>query len=414
MSILFQKTVLFILLFLLVVRPEFIFIPLGINRFFGILGVLFYICDITTRKRILLGTRAYLKPIIVLLIPIILVSICTCFINNTTDFIFVRYAISMILGYFAMYLFAYLFYRTYGLVDIKVVMRYYIAVCLLYVVIGLLCFLIPSLYSFLIGLQRISDGAMSAMTRTLGSRIIGIGSNFFTSALVNGTVLITTALFYIAYNHKSSQRFLLLVSFSMIGILAMMMARTAFFGLIIGIGIIIIGSFSGTGSFFKSIIPFMMLGGGLVILSNYFYGISSDSEKLFSFAFEMFESQSESGKFETHSMSALYEMWNILPDTLTTWLIGDGLWSNNDGSYYKYIDLGYLRDLWYFGLIGTFFLFRYYYYSLKLVFIKKKLFTPYHRIAFWSLFLFVLIVNAKGPGDLFLYVLPFYFCTIKR
>lgn len=412
MSNLFQKIVIFILLFLLVVRPEFVFIPLGINRFFGILGILVYISDISTRKKILLETKAYLKPIIVLLIPIILVSICTCLINSTSDFYFVRYAISMILGYFSMYLFAYLVYKTYGKLELKILMGYMVAVCLFYVVIALLCFYAPSLYYYLTSIQRIEEGAENAMNRTEGTRMIGIGANFFTSALINGTILISIALFYIAYNNKLLQRTLLLVSFSIIGILGMMMARTTVFGLIIGVVILIIGSFNRVGAFFKSIIPISMLGIVLILLYNYFYS-TSESEALTNFGFEMFENRASGGRFETHSMEHLYEMWNILPQTTATWLIGDGLWTGSDGRYYKSVDLGYLRDIWYFGMIGTFFVFRYYYYSLKLIFKDKRLFEPFHKIGFLALFLFVLIVNAKGPGDLFLYVLPFYFCTSK-
>lgn len=46
-----KKILLFILVFFLVFRPEFIFIPLGVNLFFGTLGFAVYYSDNKTRKK---------------------------------------------------------------------------------------------------------------------------------------------------------------------------------------------------------------------------------------------------------------------------------------------------------------------------------------------------------------------------
>ena len=47
-----KKILLFILVFFLVFRPEFIFIPLGVNLFFGTLGFAVYCSDNKTRNKL--------------------------------------------------------------------------------------------------------------------------------------------------------------------------------------------------------------------------------------------------------------------------------------------------------------------------------------------------------------------------
>lgn len=414
MDKLIGKTMVFILLFLLIVKPEFVFIPFGINKFFGMLGILSYLGDPITRKKMIIDSGAYLKPILILLLPIALLSICTCLINSSDDFYFAKYAFSMVLGYFSVYLFAYLFYRTYGKIDLKILLWYYIAVCVLYVTIALICFFNSSIYYTLVELQRIETGAESAMNRTEGTRMIGIGANFYTSAVINCLVLIVISLAYVAYDNNIFKRTAFLVCFAIIGVLGMMMARTAMFGIVIGVIIMLIGILKSAKNTIRSIVSFAVFTFIGSVLLNYFLKLSSDSETLLSFAFEMFENRQSGGQFETHSMLRLYDMWDRLPQDISSWLIGNGRWTEKNGAFYKAVDIGYLRDIWYFGLIGTFFVFRYYFIWLKLVFIKKSLFEPYQRIGFLSFCLLVLILNAKGDGDLFLYVLPFYFCTTQN
>ena len=55
-----KKILLFILVFFLVFRPEFIFIPLGVNLFFGTLGFVVYCSDNKTRNK-LFKTKLLIK-----------------------------------------------------------------------------------------------------------------------------------------------------------------------------------------------------------------------------------------------------------------------------------------------------------------------------------------------------------------
>jgi O-antigen ligase len=80
------------------------------------------------------------------------------------------------------------------------------------------------------------------------------------------------------------------------------------------------------------------------------------------FAFEGFFSLVEKGRWEVHSNNILMDMY-IFPDNLKTWLIGDGYienpttidpyyTGNDNNTFYKGTDVGYLRFIFYFGIFG--------------------------------------------------------------
>lgn len=143
--------------------------------------------------------------------------------------------------------------------------------------------------------------------------------------------------------------------FILISVLALMMARTVMFGIIIG-GVFLLSSFIRTSKdFYQSLfVTVLLIICVYVLVPILFKNYASDLDVLASFGFEMFINKSQGGKMESHSMLHLYEMWATLPDNIKTWIFGDALWEYN-GGYYKDVDLGYLRHLYYFGLIGTFF-----------------------------------------------------------
>ena len=53
----------------------------------------------------------------------------------------------------------------------------------------------------------------------------------------------------------------------------------------------------------------------------------------------------------------------------------------------------------------------YYYKTLKIVFIDRNPGLPNSRMLGLILFAYVMILNMKGPADMFFYVIPLYFCS---
>lgn len=412
---LLKKLILIIVLFLIICKPEFVFIPFGVNRFFGVLGLFVFFADAKAKHKIINSSRASLKKIIKTLIPVVVLSFVSLVLNGTSDIYFPKYTLSIILGFFAAYFWAYLLYKFYSEVDINTICNYYTTVVVLFVAIAFICFLQPSVYDTLVSYERIDEIALISMERTEGTRLIGIGANFFAAAVINGTLLILLAAYIVSYNHSTKHMVVLIVSYALITVLGMMMVRTTLFGALLGFVIILINIISSTRKFFKitgSLLIILIL---LFIMLDTFGMYSSDKmDTLTSFGFEMFENkQQNGGKFETSSMHSLYRMWNTIPSDIKTWIIGDGLWEDH-GFYYKNVDLGYLRNLWYFGLLGSFFIYRFYYKTIKTIFIEKAIFNSNHRLVAYALIMFVVVINAKGPGDLFFSIIPFYFVHFQN
>ena len=71
-----------------------------------------------------------------------------------------------------------------------------------------------------------------------------------------------------------------------------------------------------------------------------------------------------------------------------TFLIGDGKYTNEDGSYYMYTDAGYMRNILYFGILGFIFLFLYQ--ISFFIWDYKNLFINF------IILIYILIMHVKG------------------
>lgn len=130
------------------------------------------------------------------------------------------------------------------------------------------------------------------------------------------------------------------------------------------------------------------------------------------FGFEGFFSIAEKGYWETHSNNILKNML-VWPETIHTWIIGDGYIDNPasdpdflgevTGGYYRGTDIGYLRYIFYFGIIGLA--------ALIAVFIKSTKICIDHFKGYKILFLLMLLSNLvcwlKVSSDTFSVFAPF-------
>lgn len=97
-----------------------------------------------------------------------------------------------------------------------------------------------------------------------------------------------------------------------------------------------------------------------VLIIAIFYAVSLSvpllydvfNDKVFPFAFEWYYSMEETGEASTTSTDILMEMWKV-PISYTTFLLGDGWFYDSGGEfYYKRTDIGVLRNILYWGILG--------------------------------------------------------------
>lgn len=78
------------------------------------------------------------------------------------------------------------------------------------------------------------------------------------------------------------------------------------------------------------------------------------NEIVLPWVFDVFIKLYETGNTQdSYSFNTLNEMYETVQISLQEWFVGSGKYSNADGSYYKHVDAGYLRQLLYWGIIGS-------------------------------------------------------------
>lgn len=407
----FKKILLLLLLFTLIYKPEFIFIPHSVNMFFGIIGILIYIIRRDDTQYITETSNTSIRRIIHFILPFVIVSIVSILINASSDLYYPRYASSLILCYFGTYFFADLFYKVYGEMSVDKLIDYFVIVECIFLFIGLLSFFTPGLYEEFARLQKYNEISLNAMDRTEGSRLISIGAQFFTASVINGLVLMLIGIRFYCFSMSVKTKVLYLIAFIFILVVGMMMGRTTIIGGAIGLALIALSFTQRRSGKTKTIISLAIsLAVVFVVYSEFIASGSLDFDVLSEFGFEMFNNYQNGDGFSAHSNERLLDMYNTIPGDLMTWIIGDAKWSEGD-HYYMRVDAGYLRGLWYFGIIGLVSLFWYYYRTVKYIIVEKLTFNGKKFIPMCAFIVYIAVLNGKGPTDLFFYIMPFVFCN---
>lgn len=131
----------------------------------------------------------------------------------------------------------------------------------------------------------------------------------------------------------------------------------------------------------------------LIFILNLF---QSTNQSSIDHSLELFVNLYEYGTLNTDSTTAIFNDHIIFPDNISTFLIGDGLYSINNANYMN-TDIGYLRVIFYSGIFTLFlFLLVNFYYILN----------SNHTILFRATLLFVFIIlSVKLPV---FYIIPWY------
>ncbi len=394
----------------MIYKPEFVFIPHSVNSFFGLLGMMCFLGNKSQRNAIMQRSNANPIPVLKTYMPVLAACFITIIINLSTEMVYVTGFISLVLYFFMAYLGAVGFYKIYGEVTPRILLKYFVAIAVIHVCISLAMFANSSLNDILMSLLKKSQREEDALERTLGSRLQGFGATFYTSGLINGFILIMISVGLYHEKYSVLSKAVLYLSFIIILAIGTMIARTIMVGAALGILIILASVLRSRKELFENMMLFIFTITFAVFVGSY-YIVSSgiDFEAISEFGFEYLSKFAE-GDTSSHSTDSMLDMYNTIPDNLKTWMFGDGRWQE-EGHYYMNVDIGYLRNVFYFGLLGSIFLYIYNFVTLKTVIYRKRLFENYSFLLVLVLFIYTMLINLKGTIDLFYYILPYYFCT---
>lgn len=342
--------------------------------------------------------------------------------NDTHDYTYVTYAMSMWVWAGAAYVVMELIRKVHGKISVELVAHYLIVVCVLQCILALLIDRIPA---FEQAINNVVSGLGFVELDTLNKseRLYGIGASLDVAGTRFSAVLVMIAFLVTRLKSKKQNVYLPLyiIAVFIIGVVGNMMSRTTTVGLILFIVYLVYRS----RIYVLKISPevktiFYWLMGSLLVLIPiliYLYHADMDVRNNLRFAFEGFFSLAEEGRWNVHSNEILKNMY-VFPDNLKTWIIGDGYFANpydldpyyigpKWGGYYMATDVGYLRFIFYFGLIGLF-VFSYFMWLSGRVCMQKFM---KEKALFVLLLMVHFIVWFKVATDIFLVFALFLVCT---
>lgn len=121
-------------------------------------------------------------------------------------------------------------------------------------------------------------------------------------------------------------------------------------------------------------------------------------DKLLPWVFELVYKYVETGHAQSNSLDTLEGMYDI-EITNREWLIGSGHYTNPDGTYYKHTDSGYLRQILFWGLPGSFlnliYMLSFFYLPIKYQ-LRNRLANKNELLFLGILLLYICILHYKG------------------
>lgn len=388
-----------LILFLYIYNVNFVFLPGAFKTrlILGIIGFFYYL-----KKQILSQTVCH---IIIFYTLAIVYAIGIAMLNQHYDLWFIQY---IILNIFYLISAFYIVEMLVKRMNITLLRLLYliVTVIVLHNFISFLGLLFPPIQNFIITVQKVSDNELILDMMEGRTRSVGIGDgNFFHGGVITGIGIILT---FFLYRENYIKKTVCIIYFMLLLITGVFIARTTLIGLI-SILFVFLGNTIKRRRCLKVFLSglfFVSVSIGIII----FYG--SDYLNI-NWAFEVFLSYINSGSAETGSTNHLQTMY-ILPSTLKTFLIGDGLLYYEDGTYYMHTDVGYLRLLFYWGTFGVMICFLLQFILFYLIY-KHSDRNREVKYMIIIILLYTIILNLKGFIELnFLSFLILSFLVVNR
>lgn len=383
---------------------ETVFLP-GVNTKMALAGIGLLILGKRLAQRRDAGINKDFFVLSLLALCVSLASLFTMTINNTPDASFLTYFVSMWVWMGGAYTVVRWLDTAYGYVNVRLVCNQLIAVCVIQCLIAWTKDVYPPL-------QALVDsfvGGEAFMGNTKEGRLSGIGAALDVAGLRFSAVAVMIGYILSKAEEMSHKQVVTyLASFLIIAVIGNMMSRTT----TVGVGLALVYWIYSTNLFslkqnIKNQKLWLWLGGILCVVIPvfiYWYFTNDTFYKNIRFGFEGFFSLWETGKWQTGSNDILLNYMIVFPDNWVTWLIGDGYAANPADKtlsffdpyytgpvyhgYYMGTDIGYLRYIFYFGLVGTF---------VFSLFMWKSAWACIHRFKDYKMmFLMILLVNYIG------------------
>ncbi len=387
-------------------RFKIIGFPFSTSQILAILGSAFLFVKIFLKKKIVIDSDLFVF-FISFIIPFLVISI-TSLINSEADFSIMKHFLGIPWNLLAFYSFKSYRNKTNQNLSFNDVALLFIITGLIQCFISLAGFLIPDIGRFLINTQVWESEAekIRAGNFILNRRLIGLGAKYFGGGIIYSIDLVLiTHLMLDKENSKEKYYKYLPLFYMIVFCCGMMMARTTLVGLFFSSLYFIKSSIKTILRILKNIVPSVLF--LFIVFSILFFNYGNRIQKIINFGFEIFINLSEGRGLNTSSSDGTIKMYKFPGEyDYKTWLIGDALFFDKTGHYYRRTDVGYCRAIFYFGLLGFFVV---WITQGLMAFIVAKRIESKNRFFFIIMCLMFAAFNLKGWAVLHLYLIPFYF-----
>lgn len=363
-----------------------------------VLAMICYLCN--KKKFDAKISCVYLR---LLRIPILIglwAFVCIC-LNTTSDYSFVVYPLQIIYLLVLSYATFYVLKSLHQNITYEAIVYYVVSVLVCAGVIAVLMFVNPSINAFFFEMQGI-DITSRTILLYFDRRLIGLGCFYFGGGLIFGFGLILIMSLLLQSFSKKKQ-LLLGILYLFVLVVGMFIARTCLVGFVISLILLFANLLKVRikrhvfGLFLKMLCFLFFTAILLIYVYNLFPSIKNDYSQIVDFGMELFINLFEGEELKTDSTEALKTMYNW-PADIKTYIYGDGYFVGDAiDTYYKNTDVGYLRLIYYFGILGAVLLFLQQIYVL--FFINKYEENMYVKQMCVLLFVYILLLNLKGYVD---------------
>lgn len=322
------------------------------------LGIIVVVIEASRKQTAFMDKNIFIIGVIATLVS--LAGLFSVAYNETPDYTYATYLRSFLLWLFSAYSVVTVFKKLHGKVWVEMICNYLVLLCVLQCISVLLIDNYPDFKNWadstFLGLSYASE---IKRLYGLGASLDVGGSRFAAVLLLIGYML---TLDKVTKNAKLM--YMYIFSFLFILVIGSMVGRTT--GVGGGIALLYL-LWKNKESLFspknqKFLIIFLLVMAVGICIAVYYYNNNIAFREDIRFAFEGFFNWWETGEWETTSTNRWQTMF-IWPDNAKTWLIGDGYFDGPSDidpyyvgpanfGYYKWTDIGYLRFIFYFGLVG--------------------------------------------------------------
>lgn len=349
-------------------------LPITFKMLLGAVGAfLFFI------KRVRLYYRY--QKILVSLMLVIFWSIISCVINSSNQIIFLKDFLSLVMNFFAA--FAFVSISKDRIKGIDELLSYIVLVAVIQSVIEIAAFFVPDFQSFISPFVSQDEDIVNSISSFDRYRLMGVGTAAAFGILTTSSLAIL-ACTYMIFHAGREKRIIYIIAYIIISLCSYFTARTIALSIIVSIILTFYYMYK-----HHKINILLLVGLSLLITNIPILLRLVLPESMINWAFNDFSSDKEGNTF-----SIVYSWLTETRFDFKTFMIGDGFFSVN-GAYYKSIDLGWFRMIFYFGILGTILLVSYQYRIAKFIIVLTRSNRDFIALI-WAFCICYVFIMAKG------------------